>query len=58
MRQAIIYILMGVLAIVGGLRHNEYRFIPEILYYLFGGFMIVFGIYKLFAAQKTNKESN
>lgn len=50
MKQSILYIIIGILVIIGGLRYNEFRLIPEFLYYIFGGFAIVFGIYKLFAS--------
>lgn len=57
MKQSIFYIIIGILVIIGGLRYNEFRVIPEFLYYIFGGFAIVFGIYKLFtsATEDENK---
>lgn len=48
MKQALLYIVIGLLVILGGLRYNEFRLIPEFLYYVFGSIAIVFGIYKLF----------
>lgn len=56
MKQSILYIVLGVLAIIGGLRHNENRFIPEILYYVFGVIVIVFGIYKLLSSESNDQE--
>ena len=49
MKQPFLFIAIGILVIIGGFRDNEYRLIPEFLYYLFGGLAIVFGIYKLLA---------
>lgn len=56
MKQPILYIVIGALAVIGGLRYNEYRFIPEFLYYVFGGIAIAYGIYKLVNAASDDKE--
>ena len=48
MKQAIFFIGIGILTIIGGINYNEYRLIPEFLYYVFGAVAIIFGIYKLF----------
>jgi hypothetical protein len=47
MKQPILYIVLGGVVIIGGLRYNEHRLIPEFLYYVFGSIAIIFGIYKL-----------
>lgn len=54
MKQAIFYIGIGILVIIGGLNYGPNRMIPEILYYVFGAFAIIFGIYKLFAGTDDN----
>ena len=58
MKQSILYIVMGALVIIGGLRYNEYRLIPEFLYYVFGGTLIVFGIYKLVSTTSDDQKNN
>ena len=58
MKQPILYIVMGALAIFGGLSYDEYRFIPEFLYYVFGGISIVFGIYKLVNTASDDVKNN
>jgi sulfite exporter TauE/SafE len=57
MKQPIISIVLGVLVIIMGLRDNEYKMIPQVLYYVFGAILILFGVYKLFAnATVDNKD--
>lgn len=38
-------IILGVLTILGGLRHNEYRLIPEFLYYIAGAIFIIYALW-------------
>ena len=56
MKQSILYIVLGVLIIIGGLRHNEHRLIPEFLYYILGGISLIFGIYKLLTNETDGKD--
>ncbi len=56
MKQSILYIVLGALIIIGGLRQNEHRLIPEFLYYIFGGISLIFGIYKLLTNEPDDKQ--
>lgn len=54
--KSIVYIIIGILIIIGGIRHNESRVIPEFLYYLVGGAALLIGIYKLFVSSNEGDE--
>jgi len=56
MKQALSYMILGVLVIIGGITYNQHRLIPEFLYYVFGGVSIIFGIYKLLASAADSDE--
>ena len=58
MKRPILNIILGIVVIIGGLRYNEYRLIPEFLYYVFGGIAIIFGIYKLLTNETEDKKGS
>jgi hypothetical protein len=59
MKRPVVNIIIGILIIIMGLRDNEYKIIPQVLYFVFGGIAILIGFYKLLTSEPDdNKDAS
>lgn len=43
---SVIFMILSILTLIGGMRHSEYRLIPELAYYIGAGFIFIYSMWK------------